>query len=199
MKYIRQRFTGHEFAFLIDALLRAQGYTTHLSSPGPDGGVDILAAPGALGFGSPRRCVKVKSGNIKVDRPTHDQLIGVMQKVGADHGLLVAWGGFKDTVDKERTSQFFRVRLWDADDEVNELLAHYDRLPEDVPTRGASAEAHLDGRERRSGRVVARKSLGAGGRRGSAAPIVTASADCSRRAPLRRFAKPRPIARVAAQ
>jgi restriction system protein len=55
-----------------------------------------------------------------------------MQKVGAEQGLLVAWGGFKDTVDRERAQQFFRVRLWDADDVVDQILDHYDRLPEDV-------------------------------------------------------------------
>lgn len=132
VRFVRERFTGHGFAYLVDAVLRAQGYATYLSPPGPDGGIDILAAPGALGFGSPRLCVQVKSGSIKVDRPTHDQLLGVMQKVGAEHGLLVAWGGFKDTVDRERGPQFFRVRLWDADDLVNQILEHYEQLPADV-------------------------------------------------------------------
>jgi restriction system protein len=130
VRLIRERFTGHELARLVNALLQAQGYTTHLSPPGPDGGVDILAAPGTLGFGSPRLCVQVKSP--RVDRPTHDQLIGVMQKVGAEQGLLVAWAGFKDSVDRERGQQFFRVRLWDADDLVEQILQHYDRLPADV-------------------------------------------------------------------
>jgi NAD(P)-dependent dehydrogenase (short-subunit alcohol dehydrogenase family) len=57
---------------------------------------------------------------------------GVMQNVQADQGLLVSWGGFKTSVDKEKASQFFRVRLWDQDDFINQLLAHYERLDDDL-------------------------------------------------------------------
>jgi len=90
-------------------------YKGHVSPEGPDKGVDILAAPGPLGFGTPRLCVQVKSGDAPVDRPTLDQLIGVVQNVNADQGLLVSWGGFESSVDKETATQFFRVRLWHAD------------------------------------------------------------------------------------
>lgn len=131
-KLIIQKFQGHGLAALVDAILRAQGYTTHLSPAGADKGVDILAAPGALGFGMPRICVQVKSGDAPVDSPTLNQLIGAMQNVQADQGLLVSWGGFKSSVDKEIPAQFFRVRLWDQDALIGELLAHYDRLDEDL-------------------------------------------------------------------
>ena len=60
---IQAKFMGHGMARLVDAVLQAQGYTTHVSPPGPDKGIDILAAPGPLGFGQPRICVQVKSGN----------------------------------------------------------------------------------------------------------------------------------------
>jgi restriction system protein len=53
-KLITRHFKGHEMARLVDAVLKAQGYTTFTSPPGADKGVDILAAPGALGFGTPR-------------------------------------------------------------------------------------------------------------------------------------------------
>ncbi|MDP2858938.1 MAG: restriction endonuclease, partial [Bacillota bacterium] len=119
---------------LVEAILRAQGYTTYLSPEGPDGGVDILAAPGPLGFGKPRICVQVKSGDTPVDSPTLNQLIGAMQNVQADQGLLVSWGGFKSSIDKEMPAQFFRVRLWDQDALVGELLANYDKLDEDLRT-----------------------------------------------------------------
>ena len=36
-----------------------------------------------MGFGEPRVCVQVKSGDSALDRPTLDQLIGVMQNVQA--------------------------------------------------------------------------------------------------------------------
>jgi restriction system protein len=129
---IQQLYSGHGMARLVAAILEAQGYTTHVSPPGPDRGVDILAAPDALGFGSPRICVQVKSGATPVDRPTLDQLIGVMQNVHAEQGLLVSWGGFRSSVERETASQFFRVRLWDAEDVIEQLLAQYDRLPAEI-------------------------------------------------------------------
>jgi restriction system protein len=70
----------------------------------------------------------VKTG----DRPTLDQLIGAMQNVNAEQGLLVSWGGFKTSIDKELPTQFFRVRLWDQDSIIDELMSNYDRLDEDI-------------------------------------------------------------------
>lgn len=129
---IISQFKGHALASLIDSILRAQGYTTYVSPPGPDKGIDILAATGPLGFGQPRICVQVKSSQTPLDRPTLDQLIGTMQNVGAEQGLLVSWGGFKRSIDKETASQFFRVRLWDQDDIINQLLTHYDEISEEL-------------------------------------------------------------------
>lgn len=131
-KLIIQRFKGHGLARLIDAILKAQGYTTFLSPEGADKGVDILAAPGTLGFGNPRICVQVKSQDSPVDRPTLDQLIGTMQNFHAEQGLLISWSGFKTTVEKEIAPQFFRVRLWNQDDIIEALLENYDKLDEDL-------------------------------------------------------------------
>lgn len=133
-KLIIARFQGHGMTRLVDAVLRARGYTTFMSPEGPDKGIDILAAPEPMGFGEPRVCVQVKSGDSALDRPTLDQLIGVMQNVQASHGLLVSWGGFKSSVDKEKATQFFRVRLWDQGDLIEQVLAHYDKLDEDIRT-----------------------------------------------------------------
>lgn len=131
-KYILAKFKGHGMARLVDGILQAQGYTTYLSPEGPDKGIDLLAAPGALGFGTPRICVQVKSSDTPIDRPTLDQLIGTMQNVQAEQGLLVSWGGFKSSVNKEEASQFFRVRLWDQEDLVDQLLRNYDNLDEEL-------------------------------------------------------------------
>jgi restriction system protein len=131
-RLIIQRFKGHGLAGLVEAVLKAQGYTTYRSPEGPDKGIDILAAPGPLGFGRPRLCVQVKSQDTPVDLPTLNQLIGAMQNVQADQGLLVSWGGFKSSIDREELMQFFRARLWDQDDLVRELLANYDKLDEDL-------------------------------------------------------------------
>ena len=126
------KFKGHGMERLVEAILKAQGYTTYRSPEGADKGVDLLAAPGPLGFGRPRICVQVKSQESPIDRPTLDQLIGTMQNVQADQGLLVSWGGFKASVDREIASQFFRVRLWDRDALIKELLDNYSQLDEDL-------------------------------------------------------------------
>lgn len=131
-RLIDRRFKGHEMARLVEEILKAMGYTTFRSAPGPDKGVDILASAGALGFDRPRICVQVKSQDAPVDSPTLNQLIGTMQNVQADQGLLVAWGGFKSSVDKEAPTQFFRVRLWDQDDLIDQLLAQYNRLSDEL-------------------------------------------------------------------
>ena len=129
IKHIASEFTGHELARLIEALLQAEGYHTSLSPPGPDGGVDILAAPGLLGFGQPKICVQVKSGS--ADTSVVQALKGTMQDVGATHGLLVAWGGVTQAVKKQLQSGFFQIRLWQVPDVLDALFRSYDRLPEE--------------------------------------------------------------------
>ena len=147
-KLISAKFKGHGMTRLVDAILKAQGYTTYISPEGPDKGVDILAAQGALGFGEPRICVQVKSGDSPLDRPTLDQLLGTMQNVQANQGLLVSWGGFKSSVDKEEAAQFFRVRLWDQKDLIEQLFKHYDKLDAelraDLPLKRIWTIATLD-------------------------------------------------------
>lgn len=133
-KLIIAKFKGHGMERLVDAILRAQGYTTLHTEKGPDQGIDILAAAGPQGFGSPRICIQVKSSDTPVDHPTLQQLVGSMQSVGADFGLLVSWGGFKSSVDKVHTQHFFKVRLWDQDTLIGELLKNYDKLEEDIRT-----------------------------------------------------------------
>ncbi len=130
-KYMIRKFKGHGMARIVEAILKAKGFTTYISPEGPDKGVDILAAQGNLGFGSPKICVQVKTSDTPVDRPTLDQLIGTMHNFKAEHGLLVSWSGFKSTVDKEIASQFFNVRLWDQKAIIKELLENYERLESD--------------------------------------------------------------------
>jgi restriction system protein len=97
-KFITKKFKGHRMAMLVEAILQAQGYTTYRSPEGPDRDIDILAAPGLLGFGSPTLCVQVKTGDTPVDRRTLDQLIGAMQNVNAEQELLVSWAGIKPSI-----------------------------------------------------------------------------------------------------
>lgn len=124
---IAKSFAGHDLTALIDAILQAQGYHTIVSPAGPDGGVDILAGAAPMGFGEPRICVQVKTG--EADAPMLRDLQGTMHAHSATHGLFVAWGGFKRTVRDEERRTFFQIRLWDSDDVITQLIEVYDRLP----------------------------------------------------------------------
>ena len=132
IKYIGRKFKGHNLARLIEAVLQAQGYVTRKSEPGPDGGIDILAAAGPLGFDSPRICVQVKSSSSPVDVKVLRELQGVMQKVRAEQGLLVSWGGFKNTTLQEARDAFFSTRLWDAGDILEAIFKHYDHFDDEL-------------------------------------------------------------------
>ena len=128
--YISEHFLGHRFTGLVSEVLRAQGYTVDVAPPGPDGGVDIVAGSGPMGFDSPRICVQVKSGaqsaNVKVLR----ELKGIIKDFGADYGLLISWGGFTgDAKSEARKSTYFNVRLWDSESFLAALFENYDRLP----------------------------------------------------------------------
>ena len=129
---ISARFKGHGLTRLIEGILKAQGYTTYRSPEGADGGADILAGSGPLGFSAPRLCIEVKSEDNPIGREPVDKLLGAMTKSNADQGLFVAWGGFKGNVQKEMASQFFRLRLWTQKEILEQLFEQYDRLDEDL-------------------------------------------------------------------
>lgn len=67
-----------------------------------------------------------------MDRPTLDQLRGGMNRSKAMHGLLVSWGGFKSSVEREIPHQFFEVRLWDRKELILQLLSVYNKLDADL-------------------------------------------------------------------
>ena len=132
VRLIEARFKGHGLAELVEAILQAEGYTTYRSPEGADGGADILAAGGELGFGAPSICVEVKSGDAPADRPMVDKLIGAGQKFNAESCLFVSWAGFKSNVQKELARDFFRVRVWNRKELLEKVFVHYDKLPEEI-------------------------------------------------------------------
>lgn len=134
IKHIGTKFKGHDLARLVDAILHAQGYVTKKSPPGPDGGVDILAAAGPLGFDKPRVCVQVKSSSSSVDVKILRELQGVMSKVRAEQGLLVAWGGFTNQCIHEARDAFFSIRLWDQGDLLKAIFKYYERFDDELKT-----------------------------------------------------------------
>jgi len=132
VKHIGAGFRGHDLARLVDAILHAQGYVTKKSPPGPDGGVDILAAAGPLGFDRPRICVQVKSSSSQVDVKVLRELQGVMSKVRAEQGLLVAWGGFNSSCIREARDAFFSIRLWDQGALLEAIFKYYERFDDEL-------------------------------------------------------------------
>ena len=131
-RHIATNFAGHAFTMLIDAILKADGYHTRVSPPGSDKGVDIVAGQGVLGFDNPKLIVQVKSGDIVADQPTLQGLLGCIQDVHADHGLLVSWSGFTSAVHKRINDLYFRVRLWGRDEIIEALFRTYESLPEQI-------------------------------------------------------------------
>lgn len=132
VKYIEAKFKGHGLARLIDAILKAQGYVTRVSPPGKDGGIDILAAPGPLGFDRPRICIQVKSSNVPASVQVLRELQGVMSKVRADQGLFVSWGGFNSEAKQEAKDAFFTIRLWDQGNILQEIFKYYERFDDEL-------------------------------------------------------------------
>jgi len=130
--FINKNYKEHDLERLVAALLEAQGYAVRQSPPGPDGGVDILAGSGPLGFDQPRLAVQVKSGITQVDVDVYRAFSGVMDTFKADHGLIVSWSGYRGTVLDEAAKNYFKIRLWDAQDLVRNVQSYYDKLPEDI-------------------------------------------------------------------
>jgi restriction system protein len=129
-QFISANFAGHELARLVGAILEADGFMTAVSPPGADQGVDILAGRGPLGLDSPRVVVQVKTGQAGVEE--FRSLRGLVTTLGADEGLLVAWRGYKGTVRAEAKSDYFKMRLWDAEDLLTALFSNYGKLSADV-------------------------------------------------------------------
>lgn len=129
---IQQEFAGHRMQDLIAAVLAAQGYTCRVAPEGADGGIDILAGSGPLGMDEPRLVVQVKSEQGSVSDPVITQLLGSVSNHQPAQGLLVAWGGLTPPARRTALSNYFRLRIWDSEDVVSQVTAHYTKLPEEI-------------------------------------------------------------------
>lgn len=132
IKFIEQKFSGHPLADIINEILMAKGYVTKVSEPGPDGGVDILAAPSPLGFNDPRIVVQVKSSSKTEDVKVLRELGGVINKFNAEFGILAIWGGLTRSAQIEADNSFFSIRYWDQVKIVNEILLNYDKFSDEM-------------------------------------------------------------------
>ena len=125
---IKSEFAGHALADLVAEILEVEGYTTKVSPPGADGGVDILAAGGTLGLGEDRICVQVKSGDGPANHDVVLRLIGSVSNTQAQTGLLVSLGGVNSVAQKELDNNFFKLRLWQMPDLLKALHRTYGDL-----------------------------------------------------------------------
>ncbi|MBA3280092.1 MAG: restriction endonuclease [Geodermatophilaceae bacterium] len=131
---VARRLLGHDLTDLVAEVLQAQGFAgVSPSPPGADRGVDILAGLGPLGMDAPRLAVQVKTGQAGVEELR--QLRGTMAHFSAEQGLLVAWGGFKGAVRAEARTSHFSVRLWDAQQLLDQVFDHYDKLTPELRSK----------------------------------------------------------------
>lgn len=131
-KRLASHFTGHDLTKLVAAILQAQGMKVHMSPPGADGGIDIVAGSGPLGLESPRMVVQVKSGNYTIQHTDLQSLIGTVQDTQADYALMVSWNGFTSPVRHRQNELYFRVRFWGREQILDNLFEVYERLPEEI-------------------------------------------------------------------
>ncbi len=129
---LRQKFAGARLEHLVASILQTSGYAVLQTRQGADGGIDVLAGKGDMGFGEPRLCVQVKGRTSPVDLAEYDRLRGNITTCRAQHGLLVSLGGFTKPVHDRNEQSFFEIRLWGPEELAQRLLDGYDSLPQDI-------------------------------------------------------------------
>lgn len=117
--------TPYEAQDLIAGLLRAMGYRTQVSPPGPDRGIDIVASKDGLGFEAPRIIVQVKHRQNSVSAPEIREFIGGGLRHSDDRGLFVSKGGFTKDAKLEAERSDRPIQLMDLDLLVRSILQHY--------------------------------------------------------------------------
>lgn len=132
---IREEFMGHALADLVAEIMRAKGYTTRVSPPGPDGGVDILAVDGKFGLGKDSICVQVKSGDGTADSHVVRLLRDSVSTSKARAGLLVSIGGVNKGARSELKKDFFKIRLWEMPDLLEKLFETYEKLSDETRSK----------------------------------------------------------------
>ncbi|PJJ96221.1 restriction endonuclease [Lysobacteraceae bacterium NML03-0222] len=108
---------------LVAGILRAMGYKTEISPPGPDRGKDIVASPDGFGFEHPRIVVEVKHRKGQMGSQEIRSFLGGRHK--DDRGLYVSTGGFTKDAQYEADRAAIPLQLWTLDRLVRALIEHY--------------------------------------------------------------------------
>jgi restriction system protein len=129
LQTFRTELQGHDFAQFCAWLLEASGYTTRVSPPGPDRGVDIVASEDALGVRRPLLKVQCKSSGGAIGSSDVQGLNGTLDP--DDEGVFFAVGGFTPQA-KQVADGMPRMRLIGSVELVELVLDHYERLPDEA-------------------------------------------------------------------
>ena len=133
--FLVENFGRHKLTDLVADILRVQGFTCDVSPEGPDFGVDIIAGRGPLGLDSPTLIVEVKSEAGPIGAQVIRGLQGAMASHKADQGLLVAWGGLNRPATAAIRTDRLSIRVWDAEQVLDQLFAVYEDLPDETRAR----------------------------------------------------------------
>jgi restriction system protein len=125
--FITQNFANEKLTILVDAILKAQGYSTIVSSIPKKEGVDILASSDKT---NNKLCVQIH--NDELNRLSLYQIMGAMQNFNAQKGLLVTWREVTIQVSDEIPNQAFNLEIWDKDTLVNKLMSSYNSLSDEI-------------------------------------------------------------------
>ena len=109
---------------LVAGVLRAMGFRTRVSAPGPDQGRDIVASPDGLGLSQPRIVVEVKH---RINQPT--DAVKLRSFLGGrrpgDNGMYVSTGGFTKDAKYEAERANIPIALVTLQELVDLLIQHY--------------------------------------------------------------------------
>ncbi len=115
---------GHPFAVFVAHLFEVMGYRTDVSTPGPDGGIDIVAYKDEFALVPPIIKIQVKSTSGSVGAPEVAYLNGV---IGDNFGILVTLGVFNNNA-KSSAASMSKIRLLDGASVAGLVLQHYEAL-----------------------------------------------------------------------
>ncbi len=117
----------YELQDLVAGILRAMGYKTRVSPPGPDRGVDISASPDGLGLQEPRIFVEVKHRpSTAIGAPLIRSFMGGRQP--GDKCLYVSTGGYTKEAFYEAERSNIPISLLSTNEIKDLLVDHYESL-----------------------------------------------------------------------
>lgn len=129
LEFIKDRLsklTWDQMQLLVAGLLRAMGYKTRISPPGPDRGRDIIASPDGFGFEPPRIVVEVKHRKGQMGSNDIRSFLGGRHK--DDKGLYVSTGGFTREAQYEAERSSIPTTLMDMDELAAAITKYYDEF-----------------------------------------------------------------------